>query len=89
MKVNNSQHSMGDKSKTVIHWFRKGLRLHDNPALNAAVKLERESSDFVLRPIYIFDPEMDDFSRMGPNRTRFLQESLTQLDEELKSRGSK
>lgn len=22
---------------TTIHWFRKGLRLHDNPALQAAV----------------------------------------------------
>jgi deoxyribodipyrimidine photolyase len=24
--------------KTVIHWFRKGLRVHDNPALKQAVE---------------------------------------------------
>lgn len=80
---------MGDKKKTVIHWFRKGLRLHDNPALNAAIKLVKENDDFVLRPIYMFDPEMDDFVRMGPNRTRFLHESLVELDKNLKSNGSR
>lgn len=80
---------MGDKKKTVIHWFRKGLRLHDNPALNAAIKLVKENNDFVLRPIYIFDPEMDDFVRMGPNRKRFLQESLVQLNNDLKINNSR
>lgn len=72
-----------NEQKTVIHWFRKGLRLHDNPALVSAIKLVSENVDYVLRPIYMIDPEMNDFVRMGPNRWRFLQQSLVQLDENL------
>lgn len=80
---------MGELKKTVIHWFRKDLRIHDNPALNDAIKLIRENSGFVLRPIYLLDPEMSDFVRIGPNRMRFFQESLAQLDEGLQSMGSR
>ena len=36
--------------KTGIHWFRHGLRLHDNPALLACTD---ESERFI--PIFIFD----------------------------------
>lgn len=34
-----------------IHWFRKGLRVHDNPALMAAC---RGSTN--LYPVFILDP---------------------------------
>lgn len=80
---------MGELKKTIVHWFRKDLRIHDNPALNDAIKSVQENSESVLRPIYLLDPEMNDFVRMGPNRTRFLQESLAQLDEGLRSMGSR
>jgi deoxyribodipyrimidine photolyase len=30
--------SSGMSRPTVIHWFRKGLRLHDNPALLAGLE---------------------------------------------------
>lgn len=45
------------EKKTVVHWFRKGLRIHDNPALTAAVNevLENPKRN-VLRPIFILDP---------------------------------
>ena len=37
-------------SKTGIHWFRHGLRIHDNPALFACLdEVER------FMPIFIFD----------------------------------
>jgi len=36
--------------KTGIHWFRHGLRLHDNPALFACLD---EVDRFI--PIFIFD----------------------------------
>lgn len=75
------------QKKTVIHWFRKGLRVHDNPALNAAIRMVRENDNLVLRTIYIDDPEIKEFVRIGPNRKRFLQQSLTQLDEKLRSLG--
>lgn len=80
---------MADLKRTIVHWFRKDLRVHDNPALNDAIKSVRENDCYVLRPIYLLDPEMNDFVRMGANRTRFFLESLTQLDEGLRSMGAR
>lgn len=37
--------------KTSVVWFRKGLRLHNNPAL-----LEAESGADHLCPVFILDP---------------------------------
>lgn len=74
-----------EKQKTVIHWFRKGLRIHDNPALIAAIEAVQKSEEYVLRPIYILDPEWTHFWRMSANKWRFLQQSLVQLDERLKA----
>ena len=37
--------------RSSIHWFRKGLRLHDNPALVEACS----NSDRVF-PIFVLDP---------------------------------
>lgn len=73
---------------TVIHWFRKGLRCHDNPALMDAIKLATENHCF-LRPIFILDPGIIDWLRVGPNRWRFLQQSLEQLDANLRSINSR
>ena len=36
-----------------VHWFRHGLRLHDNPALLAALRDAEE-----LYPIFILDGEV-------------------------------
>ena len=33
-----------------VHWFRKGLRLHDNPALLAACAAATEAGQPVHRP---------------------------------------
>lgn len=67
---------------TVIHWFRKGLRTHDNPALTQAIKHAKENKHF-LRPIFILDPLIVQWLRVGPNRWRFLQQSLFNLNERL------
>ena len=40
---------------TIIHWFRKGLRVHDNPALVHAVN-EAIKQKAALRPIFMLDP---------------------------------
>ncbi|XP_034230704.1 cryptochrome-2 isoform X1 [Thrips palmi] len=69
---------------TAIHWFRKGLRLHDNPALIAAIKAEVE-----LRPIFIFDPWYEENVRCGANRWRFLHQSLSDLDKNLRQLGTR
>ncbi|XP_075046564.1 cryptochrome-1-like isoform X2 [Mixophyes fleayi] len=72
---------MGHRS---IHWFRKGLRLHDNPALLAAI---RDSAE--LYPIFILDPWFPRNMGVSANRWRFLIEALKDLDENLKKISSR
>ncbi|TFK06320.1 suppressor of cytokine signaling 4 [Platysternon megacephalum] len=67
-----------------IHWFRKGLRLHDNPALLAAMTDCRK-----LYPIFILDPWFPKNMRVSVNRWRFLVESLKDLDESLQKLNSR
>eukprot|EP00111_Clytia_hemisphaerica_P021300 TCONS_00062708-protein len=68
----------------VIHWFRKGLRLHDNPALINALE-----SKLRLYPIFILDPWFVKNACVGVNRWRFLQQTLTDLDQQLRRLGSR
>ncbi|XP_063799756.1 cryptochrome-1-like [Pseudophryne corroboree] len=67
-----------------IHWFRKGLRLHDNPALLAAMKDSVE-----LHPIFILDPWFPKNMSVSANRWRFLIETLKDLDDSLKKINSR
>ncbi|XP_050812186.1 cryptochrome-1-like isoform X2 [Gopherus flavomarginatus] len=67
-----------------IHLFRKGLRLHDNPTLLAAL----ESSE-VVYPVYILDRKslMSEMN-MGTLRWHFLLQSLEDLQRNLTKLGS-
>lgn len=62
-----------------IHWFRKGLRLHDNPSL-----LEAISKSTRVYPVFILDPHFAKPSIVGVNRYSFLLESLRDLDTSLR-----
>ncbi|XP_074972339.1 cryptochrome-2-like isoform X2 [Phalacrocorax aristotelis] len=64
-----------------IHWFRKGLRLHDNPALLAAA-----ADCHRLHPLFILDPSS---GRAGANAQRFLLDTLRDLDGSLREMGSR
>ncbi len=70
--------------KTSIVWFRKCLRLHDNPALLEACK--NEDSQSVL-PLFILDPAVvgSELDKISSNRMRFLIECLSDLDSQLKA----
>ncbi|OCT94322.1 cryptochrome-1 isoform X2 [Xenopus laevis] len=58
-----------------IHIFRKGLRLHDNPTLVAAL----ETSD-IIYPVYILDKNfMTSSSVIGSKRWNFLLQSIEDL----------
>lgn len=75
--------------RTVIHWFRNDLRLHDNPALRAAAA----SADRLLC-VYLHDPRHDrptrwGFTRMGGHRRRFLADGLRDLDARLATLGNR
>ncbi|KAJ4718316.1 (6-4)DNA photolyase [Melia azedarach] len=83
---------MASRSSSLM-WFRKGLRIHDNPALEYASK----GSKFVY-PLFVIDPHYMEpdpnafspgSSRAGLNRIRFLLESLVDLDLSLKKLGSR
>ncbi|XP_014829264.1 PREDICTED: cryptochrome-2-like [Poecilia mexicana] len=67
-----------------VHWFRKGLRLHDNPALQEALN----GADTV-RCVYVLDPWFAGAANVGINRWRFLLESLEDLDNSLKKLNSR
>ncbi|KAK2512646.1 cryptochrome DASH-like protein, partial [Columba guinea] len=76
-------------SGTAICLLRCDLRAHDNQVLHWA----QSSADFVV-PLYCFDPRhlllthRCGFPKTGPHRLRFLLESVKDLRETLKKKGS-
>ena len=63
-------------TRRAIFWFRRDLRLADNPALLAAI----ESSDEII-PVFILDEKL--ISQTGTKRLAYLAASLHSLDESL------
>ena len=70
----------------IIHWFRKGLRLHDNPGLLHALSLAQGGK---LYPVYIVDGNCYELLKCSVNRARFLLECVQDLDDSLRARGSR
>ena len=68
---------------TSIHWFRKALRLSDNPALIEACKKSQH-----VYPLFIMDPKFRQ-GQMSVNRQNFLLQCLHDLDKSLKCLGSR
>ncbi|XP_065308470.1 cryptochrome-1-like isoform X1 [Dermacentor albipictus] len=68
----------------VVHWFRKGLRLHDQPALRMGLQGAR-----TCRCVYILDPWFAGSSNAGVNKWRFLLQSLEDLDARLRKLNSR
>ncbi|XVE65843.1 hypothetical protein DITRI_Ditri08aG0031600 [Diplodiscus trichospermus] len=69
-------------SKTIV-WFRRDLRIDDNPALAAAA---REGSVF---PVYIWCPKEEGQFYPGRVSRWWLKQSLAHLEQSLKSLGAK
>jgi len=72
------------RKKHTVHWFRKGLRLSDNPALLRGI---RRSETF--RCIFILDPWFAGSSNVGTNKWRFLLQCLEDLDTSLRRLNSR
>jgi deoxyribodipyrimidine photo-lyase len=62
-------------------WFRRDLRLRDNPALLAAVEAARTDGDGRVVPLFVVDPALWDAA--GPVRRAYLVASLRALDHSL------
>ena len=69
--------------KVALHWFRKGLRLHDNSALLAAA-----AGATAVLPVVVLDPHFCS-ARVSANRYSFLLATLRDLDAALSRRGSR
>ncbi|XP_060085150.1 cryptochrome DASH-like, partial [Ylistrum balloti] len=80
---------MSSKVKVIVCLLRNDLRLHDNEVLHWANK----TAEYVL-PLYCFDPRHFqgtyhfDFPKTGAHRAKFLLQSVADLQNTLKSKGS-
>ncbi|KAK3797588.1 hypothetical protein RRG08_054616 [Elysia crispata] len=72
------------KQHVTVHWFRHGLRLHDNPALIEGLKGCKE-----FYPVFILDGHVAGVSTAAFPRMQFLFETLTDLDNNLKVFGTR
>jgi deoxyribodipyrimidine photo-lyase len=70
--------------RTALVWFRRDLRLHDNPALEFA----RAEADSVV-PVFIWAPEEEAPWQPGAASRWWLHRSLESLDESLRQKGSR
>jgi deoxyribodipyrimidine photo-lyase len=68
---------------TAIVWFRRDLRVHDNPALRAALAGKER-----VVPVFCLDDRLLHGRHASGARTQFLLECLDDLDASLRKRGS-
>ncbi|KAL4147095.1 hypothetical protein PRNP1_010851 [Phytophthora ramorum] len=69
-------------SRRAVVWFRRDLRLHDNLALDAAIRMQQQTlkadeGEMALLPIYIVHQPVK--QRCGPVRFQFLLEAVQDL----------
>ena len=64
-------------------WFRKGLRVHDSPALLAA-RNAAAAAGVPLLAVFVIDPWFVTSGRVGHKRLQFLLEALRDLDASLR-----
>jgi deoxyribodipyrimidine photo-lyase len=65
-------------------WFRRDLRVHDHPALRAAL----DTSDRIV-PVFCLDDRLLHGRHASGSRTAFLLDCLTDLDQRLAARGAR
>ena len=68
---------------TAIVWFRRDLRVHDHPALRAAL-----DGDERVVPVFCIDDRLLRGRHASGTRTKFVLESVRDLDASLRERGS-
>jgi deoxyribodipyrimidine photo-lyase len=70
--------------RTCVVLFTRDLRVHDQPALAAAVR-EHE----LVVPLFVLDPALERGAHRSPRRRAFLLGALAGLDEALRERGGR
>ncbi|XP_048521261.1 cryptochrome-1 [Dendroctonus ponderosae] len=84
MNVDVLESAAHQEGKHAVHWFRKGLRLHDNPSLREGLK-----GATTFRCVFVLDPWFASSSNVGINKWRFLLQCLDDLDRSLKKLDSR
>ena len=69
---------------TAVLWLRRELRIHDHPALRAAI--DRGGA---VVPVFCFDDALLKGRHASGSRTQFLRECIGDLDRSLRDRGSR
>ena len=76
----------------VVLWLRNDLRLHDQLALQAAIRQARQLGGWLL-PVFVHDPAQHaptrwGFARTSPHRQAWLHSALDDLAAQLSALGS-
>jgi deoxyribodipyrimidine photo-lyase len=82
MAGGDAQHDDGRGTGPIVIWFRRDLRLHDHPALTAALAAGRP-----VAPLFVFDEALLRGRWPAPNRVWFMRESVRALGDRLRERG--
>ena len=69
--------------RAALLWLRRDLRVHDHPALMAALGVAE-----AVVPVYVLDPRLLDGPRASANRTWFLLGTLRALARDLEALGA-
>jgi deoxyribodipyrimidine photo-lyase len=72
-----------NKQEVAVFWFRRDLRLDDNLGLYRALE-----SKYPVIPLFVFDEDILDNLDKNDARVSFIHESLSKINEELKTIGS-
>ena len=72
--------------KKSIYWFRKNLRLRDNPSLFNAIKDNDEIIFIYIIDLQTYNPNGLDIHEIGDFRKKFIMESVLDLEKNLKSK---
>jgi deoxyribodipyrimidine photo-lyase len=78
---------MSIKSNSHIHWFRRDLRLEDQPFTPLLKNVEKHFGVFILDPSELAYTQFG-FRKMGLGRIQFLRETLVDLQQKYRERGS-
>ena len=68
---------------TALLWLRRDLRIHDHPALRAALDAHER-----VVPVFVLDDALLHGRHASGSRTQFMLECLADLDGSLRQRGS-
>lgn len=74
--------------KRSIVWFKTDLRLTDNETLLSAIESSEEVISVFCLDIRLIEGKQFGFQRIGAHRLKFLLESVADLDQQLRTKGS-